>query len=109
MAWRVETLNAQVDAELAALPDDMRAKLVRIGQLIVEFGLPRLREPYVKHVTGKLWEMRVSGRAGIARAIYVAARGERVVILHAFAKKTQTAPTRAIQTAIRRAKEADLI
>ncbi len=109
MTWRVETLNAAVDAEISALSDDMRARLVWIGQLIAEFGLSRLREPYVKHVTGKLWEIRLSGKSGIARAIYVTATGERIVILHAFVKKTQTTPARAIALATLRAKEARLL
>jgi hypothetical protein len=32
MAWTVETLNETVDAELAALPADMRARLARISE-----------------------------------------------------------------------------
>ena len=34
MAWAVETLNATVDKELEALPADMRARFVRISNLI---------------------------------------------------------------------------
>lgn len=109
MGWRVETLNAVVEAEIEALPDDIRARLVHIGRLIAEFGLLRVREPYVKHLGGKLWEMRASGRSGIARAVYVAAVGQRVVILHAFVKKSQKTPPRAFHLAIKRAKEAGLI
>lgn len=41
--------------------------------MIRDNGLPALREPYVKHLAGKLWEMRLKGRDGIARSIYVAA------------------------------------
>jgi len=52
MGWTVETLNATVDAELAALPADMRAKFERIVMLISQFGLERVREPYVKHLQG---------------------------------------------------------
>jgi len=107
--WRVETLNTAVDAEIAALPEDIRARFAHIGQLIAEFGLLRIREPYVKHLSGKLWEMRAGGKSGIARAIYVAAIGQRVVILHVFVKKTQKTPPRALETAIIRAKEAGLI
>jgi hypothetical protein len=33
MAWAVETLNAAVDAELQALPADMRARFVHISRL----------------------------------------------------------------------------
>lgn len=36
MAWTVETLNAAVDAEVSALPADMRAQLARISFLIQE-------------------------------------------------------------------------
>ncbi len=45
MAWSVETLNETVDAELAGLPADMRARLVRIAELIESVGLPGVKEP----------------------------------------------------------------
>ncbi len=61
MAWTVETLNGVVDAELEALPADMRARFHHISNLIEEFGLDRVREPHVKHLHGPLWEMRLSG------------------------------------------------
>lgn len=38
MAWSVETLNETVDAELAKLPADLRARLVRIAELIESVG-----------------------------------------------------------------------
>lgn len=63
MPWRVESLNATVDTEIEALPEDIRARLAHIGQLIAEFGLLRIHEPYVKHLSGKLWEMRMSAEA----------------------------------------------
>jgi phage-related protein len=105
MSWSVETLNATVDAELDALPLDMRARFSRIAQLIAEHGLNRLRELYVKHLDGALWEMRMSGRDGIARAIYVTARGHRVVVVRVFIKKTEKTPRSEIELARRRAGE----
>lgn len=45
MAWTIETMNETVDAELAELPADMRARLVRISELIESVGLPNVREP----------------------------------------------------------------
>ncbi len=58
----------------------MRVRFSYISRLIEEFGLDRVREPHVKHVQGLLWEMRMKGKDGISRAIYVrngnwAARG----------------------------------
>ena len=39
MSWTVETLNETVDAEVEALPKDIRARLARIAELIEEKGL----------------------------------------------------------------------
>jgi phage-related protein len=105
MAWIVETLNETVDAELAELPADMRARLVRISELIEQVGLPNVREPHVRHVRGQLWEIRLKGKAGIARALYVTAKEQRVVIIRAFIKKTEKTPTGEIEQALQRAKE----
>jgi phage-related protein len=103
--WTVEVLNATVEAELEALPDDMLTRFSHIGRLIEAHGLERMREPHVKHIEGRLWEIRLSGRDGIARAIYVTATGKRVVIVRVFVKKTQKTPRAEIETALRRAKE----
>ena len=68
-------------------------------------GLERVRGPYVDHLQGPLWEMRLKGRDGIARAVYVAARGQRVVVVRVFVKKTQKTPRREIELALKRAKD----
>jgi len=104
MSWRVETLNETVDAEVEALPEDMRARLARIAPLIEEKGLERVREPHVKHLEGRLWEMRLKGRSGISRALYVTVVGRRGVILRVFVKKTEKTPRAAIELALARAK-----
>jgi phage-related protein len=103
--WRVEILNAAVQAEIEALPMDIRTRLAHIVDLIEAAGPQRMREPHVKPLGNKLWEMRMSGRDGIARAIYMLAVNRRIVILHAFVKKTPKTPQSAIRLALRRAKE----
>jgi phage-related protein len=103
--WRVEVLNEVVRAEIAALPQDIRAKLTHIAEMIESVGLARMREPHVKHLRDKLWEMRMNGRDGIARAIYVTAKDRRVVIVHAFTKRTQKTPAQAIWLAHERSRE----
>jgi phage-related protein len=49
--------------------------------------------------------MRLTGRGGIARAIYVTAKGQRVVVVRVFMKKTQKTPRREIDLALERAKD----
>ena len=51
--------------------------------------------------------MRVKGRDGIARTIYVTARRRRVVIVHVFRKKTRKTPRAALKLALSRARELD--
>lgn len=105
MNWKVEILNESVEQEIDALPEDMQAKLLRIIEMIGATGLERMREPYVKHLQKSLWEMRMTGRDGISRAIYVTASGKRVVIVRAFVKKTQKTPRSEIILALRRAED----
>ena len=105
MAWLVETLNETVDEELAALPEDIRARFARIAELIEAVGLPNVREPHLKHIRGPVWEIRLKGKAGIARALYVTATGQRVVVVRAFVKKTEKTPNTEIEIALERAKE----
>jgi phage-related protein len=105
VAWRVEILNEAVAAEIAVLPTDIQARFLRLAERIASVGLESLSEPHVKHLEGKLWEMRLTGRDGIARALYVTAIGRRVIVVRAFVKKTQKTPRSEIELALQRAKE----
>ncbi|WP_245286813.1 type II toxin-antitoxin system RelE/ParE family toxin [Bradyrhizobium sp. Tv2a-2] len=49
--------------------------------------------------------MRLTGRDGIARALYVTAVDRNVVVVRAFVKKTQKTPRSEIEIALQRAKE----
>jgi phage-related protein len=105
MTWIVELLDIRVQDELEALPADIRARFRRIVELIQSHGLERMREPHIKHLEGPLWEMRMKGKDGISRAIYVTAKGRPVVVVRVFIKKTQKTPRREIDLALERAKE----
>jgi phage-related protein len=105
MPWRVEILNETVAEEIARLPADMQARFLRLSERIASAGLESLSVQHVKHLEGKLWELRLTGRDGIARALYVTALGRRLVVVRAFVKKTQKTPRSEIEVALRRAKE----
>ena len=107
VAWQVEILDRRVERELDALAVNVRQRFLRIVELIEKHGLDAMHEPHIKHLEGRLWEMRMKGKDGIARAIYVTAVGQRVVVVHAFAKKTQKTPRRALDIARARAKEVE--
>jgi len=105
VGWIVEVLDTRVRDEIEALSAGMRARFRRIVELIQHHGFELMREPHVKHLEGPLWEMRMKGKDGISRAIYVTARGRRVVVVRVFIKKTQKTPQQEIELALQRAKE----
>jgi phage-related protein len=102
--WTVK-LHPLAEPELLRLPADVRARFLRIAELLEDFGLQHVGMPHVRPLEGKLWEMRMQGRDGIARAIYAAVQGRTLLVLHVFVKKTQTTPRAALQTARKRLKE----
>lgn len=102
--WSVETLDV-VDDEIMELPPKLQARLLRLFEMIESLGLDQLHEPHVKHLDGKLWELRAKAAEGIARGIYVAVTGRRVVVLHVFVKKSQKTPRLALELAQERMKE----
>jgi len=85
-------LDAAVLAELEAQPRDVQARFLRIVDLIESHGLERVREPYVKHLQGRLWEMRMKGRDRIARAVYATAAGRRVVVVPSSRRRPRRRP-----------------
>lgn len=105
MTWTVLALNRLVEDEIEALPADMRARLSRLTKLIEQHGFEVLPRDTVKHLEDKLWELRIIGRNGISRAIYVTASGKRVIVVRVFVKKSQKTPRKELDTARQRAKE----
>lgn len=99
--WTVR-LHPLAEPELLALPADMRARFLRVAELLEAFGPQQVGLPHVRPLEGKLWEMRMKGRDGIARAVYAAVQGRTLLVLHVFVKKTQQTPRAAIDTARKR-------
>lgn len=99
--WTVKT-HPLAEAELKALPADMRARFLRIAELLEAFGPQQVGMPHIRPIEGKLWEMRMQGKDGIARAFYAAVHGRTLLVLHAFVKKTRTTPHAAIEIARKR-------
>ena len=101
-SWVVENLNALVDAEFDALPKDIQAKFMHLAVLVEEVGLTALREPYVKHLQGKLWELCVKARSGLGRGLYCTVAGRRIIVLRYFQKQSGKTPRNEIAIAIER-------
>ena len=90
------------EPELKALATDLQALFIHIAELLESFGPQQVGLPHIQPLENKLWEMRMTGRDGIARAVYAAVQNHRLLVLHVFVKKTQTTPRKALQIASQR-------
>ena len=104
MAFEIEYFHERVRDEVESWPVDVLADYARIVGLLGAHG-PNLKLPYSRAIGGGLFELRPRGRSGIGRAFYCFHLGRRVVILHAFIKKSQQTPDRELRRARSRLKE----
>lgn len=104
MPYSIEYFHPRVKAKVEDWPVDILADYARMVELLMEFG-PDLRMPHSRAMGGGLFELRPRGREGIGRALYCYVSGQRVVVLHAFLKKTRTTPQRDLRIARKRMKE----
>lgn len=77
-----------------------RAGAYRTIRLLLRYG-PNLLRPYADHVRGKIRELRIKTADGNIRIFYFFFIEGRIILLHAFKKKSQELPEREIEHAIR--------
>ena len=104
MPYSVDYFNLRLRTDIERWPVGILADYARLVELLMEFG-PDLRMPHSKAMGDGLFELRPRGREGIGRALYCFVVGGRVVIVHAFIKKTQATPERELRIARKRMKE----
>jgi phage-related protein len=104
MAFSVEYYHPKILAEIEGWPVEVLADYARLLELLMEHG-PNLRLPHSRSLGDGLFELRPRGSPGIGRAMYCFMVGKRVVVVHAFVKKTQQTPDQDLKLARKRVKE----
>ena len=104
MTWTISFYSERVRAETLGLPAGMLANLLHILELVEEFG-PSIGRPHTAPLGKGLFEIRAKGREGISRSLFCALKGQDIVILHTFIKKTQQIPNRHLDLARTRMQE----
>lgn len=104
MNYTIEYFNERVLTEIEKWPDGILADYARLIELLMEFG-PNLKMPHSKALGKGLFELRPKGREGIGRTFYCYLVGQRIIIVHAFIKKTQETPENEMKVARKRVKE----
>ena len=109
MEWQVNYYQTDdgespIEEWLDSLNEKVRAKIFRNFDLLEKFAL-QLKEPYIKPLEDKLYEIRAKDTSGIYRVIYFAHTGKQFIMLNGFTKKTQKTPRKEIALAKHRMKE----
>jgi phage-related protein len=102
--YEVEYFHPRILAAIESWPVDVLADYARLVELLIQYG-PNLRLPHSRAMGNGLFELRPKGRTGIGRAFYCFLVGKRVVVVHAFIKKTQQTPDKELKIARRRVQE----
>jgi len=89
---------------ISTRPMEERRELYKIRHEIILNGIAAFQELNTRQLRGKLYEI----KHGDNRVMYVIKDGENVYFLHACQKQKGKAEKFELETAIRRAKEADL-
>ena len=89
--------------EAANSNKDIRIKLKKIYEYLEVLALAGTRAgtPYVKHIQDDIWELRPLRD----RIFFFCWQGDRLILLHHFAKQTQKTPRREIEQAQRNQKD----
>ena len=99
--YTTEQGGRPVEEFLSSLDLKAQGRLTWAINLLKEQNV-RATEPLVKHMGGKLWELRRTSNGNIYRVMYFFFTGKRIVFVHGFQKKTQKTPKREIEIAEKR-------
>ena len=106
MTWTVTFINSKVEEETLRFPAGILANLLYILEMVEDFG-PNLGKPHTAPMGQGLFEIRAKGKEGIGRSLLCTIKGQEIVILHSFVKKTQRTPKRELDKARKRMTELD--
>ena len=104
MNWKITFYSQKVKTETLNFPSGILANFLHIAEMIEKLG-PNLGKPYIGSLGSGLYEIRSKGKEGIGRSLYCTVKGQEVIILHSFIKKTQKTPKKVLDIAKKRMKE----
>ena len=95
-----ETLDGKQPAKefLLSLDTKIRAKMVHIISILQDNGY-ELREPYSKHLSEGIFELRAKVGSDITRVLYFFYVDRKIILTNGFVKKTQKTPPKEIERA----------
>ncbi len=104
MDWDILYYNDEVQEMIDGWPVGIRAYYAKITERMCIFG-PNLGMPFTRSMGQGLFEIRAKGKEGIGRAFFCTLMEHKIIILHAYIKKSEKTPQRELEVARRRLAE----
>jgi phage-related protein len=104
MEWEIHYYSEDLQRAILGLPAGIQARYIHLTQRMLTFG-PNLGMPHSRAMGKGLFELRLKSKEGIGRVFYCTLPGQRIMMLHAFVKKSQKTPVQELDVARARMEE----
>ena len=96
MDWEIVYFNEDLQSAVMRLPAGIQGRYIHLTQRMLAFG-PDLGMPHSRAMGGGLFELRLKSKEGIGRVFFGVLPSRRIMMLHAFMKKSQKTPAKELE------------
>ena len=104
MEWEIVYSSDDLQQAILGFPAGLQARYLHLTQRQLAFG-PDLGMPHTRAMGKGLFELRLKAKEGIGRVLFCTLSGQRIMMLHAFVKKSAKTPAKELKIARKRQKE----
>jgi phage-related protein len=104
MEWEIVYYSEDVQQAIMALPAGIQARYIHLSERMITFG-PNLGLPHTRALGKGLFELRMKSKEGIGRVFCGTLPRQRIMMLHAFIKKSTNFPDKELRIARARLEE----
>jgi phage-related protein len=104
MEWQIVYYSDDVQQAILAFPAGLQARYIHLTERMITFG-PDLGMPHTRALGKGLFELRLKSKEGIGRVFFCSRPRRRIMMLHAFVKKSGKTPAKELKLARKRLRE----
>jgi phage-related protein len=105
MEWDIVYYSDDVQQAIAEFPPGIQARYIHLTERMATFG-PDLGMPHTRAMGKGLFELRLRSKEGIGRVFFFTQPGGRIMMVHAFVKKSAKTPVKELKVARDRMRKA---
>ncbi len=98
MEWEIVYFSEDLQQAIMEFPAGIQARYIHLTQRMLTFG-PDLGMPHTRAMGQGLFELRLKSKEGIGRVFFCNLAQQRIMMLHAFVKKSAKTPAKELRVA----------